>query len=122
MAVRQPVDELGLKGVVDGRPEGEAGLFAQGEVVGRDGARGMGLEPLLDVRGQVGAEGAQAVDGARDAVEGDALETDFADQLGGGDGLQGLVGGCGGLAGDAVQDGEGVGGVEGEVCGGLACC
>lgn len=45
-------------------------------------------------------EGVEAVDSARDAVEGDALEADFADELGGG----GRVGGWWRRGGDFVED------------------
>jgi len=44
---------------------------------------------------------AETVDGARDAIEADALETDLADELGGGISVQGCL-----FRGDVVEDGE----------------
>lgn len=60
-------------------------------------------------------EGVEAVYGAGDAVEGDALEPDLADELRRLDG--GERGGGGGR--DVLEDGEGLGGVEGEGRGAL---
>lgn len=58
MALAEAVEQLGLEGVVDGRPELEAGLLAGLDVRGRELARGAGLELGLDVGGKEGAEGA----------------------------------------------------------------
>jgi hypothetical protein len=67
------------------------------------------------VVGYARAEGAQAVDGAGDAVEGDAFQAGFADQFGGGERGEGRgEGGC-----ERVEGEERGGGVEGECCGGL---
>lgn len=49
--------------------------------------------------GKAGAEGVQHVDCARDAVEADAFQADFAHQGGGGDGAGGVVRGGDGVKG-----------------------
>lgn len=79
MALGELVDELRVKGVVDGRPQAQPRFFPLVQVLRRDGARGFCLKTGLDVLGETVAKGAEAVDGARDAVEGDAFEADFAD-------------------------------------------
>lgn len=52
-------------------------------------------------------EGVEAVDGARDAVEGDAFEPDFADELGGAH--LGCLRASSLSCGNAVEDGERIG-------------
>lgn len=73
VALGEPVDEFGLEGVVDGGPEAQARLVAPFEVVGRHDPGGFRLEAGLDVCREGVAERAEGVDGAGDAVEGDAL-------------------------------------------------
>lgn len=102
--------ELLLKGAVDGVPEGAATLADSGDVLGGWGAGGGGRELGADGFGEAGFEGAQAVDCARDTVEADALEADFAHEFGGLD----VVGGCAG--GQLVQGGQGLGRVHGHCC------
>lgn len=114
MALRQPSLELLVQRAVDALPQRAPAGLRGGEVGRRQGARGPRLE-LGDQGGvEGGAEGGERVDGARDAVEGDALEADFADELGGLEGGEGGGGGGGGLE----EGGEGGGRVEGECC----CC
>lgn len=118
MRARQLAVELLVQRAVDGLPEVAAALPDLREGLGRgEGPGGCGGEAGGDGGGQGGVEGVEAVDGAGDAVEADALEADLADELCGLDGVAGIRvvvagGGC-----DVVEDGEGVGGVEGE-CGG----
>ena len=80
------VEELALVGRVDRVPQRPAAAQPGVEVLGRGLAGGSRLETGLDRGGQGVAEGVEGVYGAGDAVEGDALEADFADQLGGLDG------------------------------------
>lgn len=103
MRVGQAGGELLVKGVVDALPQREAGLPPLGEVLGRDEPRGARLELVLDVAGEARPEGAQAVYRAGDAVEGDALEPDLADELGCRDGGEGAVGLCGLVGGCCLE-------------------
>ncbi|POR37531.1 NFX1-type zinc finger-containing protein 1, partial [Tolypocladium paradoxum] len=112
---RQLGRELGLKGRVDGVPELPPARARGLEALRRGHARGRRGQRGGDVARQRRAEGVEAVDGARDAVEADALEADLAHQLGrlrrAGAGLRGR---------DVEQDGQRVGRVEGE--GGRGLC
>lgn len=77
----QLVVQLVLEGVVDRGPQVPAALEAVLEVVRGELSRRRGRDLAEDVLGQTFAESAQAVDGARDAVEGDAFQAHFAHQL-----------------------------------------
>lgn len=77
----QLVVQFVLEGVVDRGPQVPAALEAVLEVVRGQLSRGRGRDLVEDVLGETFAEGAQAVDGARDAVEGYAFQAHFADQL-----------------------------------------
>lgn len=89
MALGQPSLELLVQRAVDALPKRTAARLRGGEVGRREGARGPRLE-LGDEGGVEGrAEGGERVDGARDAVEGDALEANLADELGGFEGGEG---------------------------------
>lgn len=71
---RQLVEELALEAEVHAVPEGEAVALAGLEVRGREVARrGRRREGLGHGGRQARAEGAEGVDAARDAVEGDAF-------------------------------------------------
>lgn len=116
VALGKLVDKLRLKRVIDGRPQRQAVLFALLNVFGGQDAGGFGLELGLHVGREEGAESTKAVDGAGNAVEGNAFEADFANKFGGGGGAKAAVVGCRGVGGDGVEDAEGVGRVKGEGC------
>lgn len=111
MRRRQLDEQLRRERRVDAVPQLAAGARDIAEVLGCGRARGRAPELRGDGWGERGREGAEDVDRARDAAEGDAFQADFADELGVGDvGCGGY--GRGGGGGDGVQYAEGFGGVE----------
>lgn len=80
MALTQLVVQLDLEGPVDGIPECSAAGDNLVGVAGVDLARGRRRDGVKHFPWQAFAEGAEAIDGARDPVERDALQPDFAHQ------------------------------------------
>jgi hypothetical protein len=106
---REPRQQLVLEGPVHAVPQGAAARGDGGQARGRHGPRRRRAEPRRHGRRQARVEGVEAVDGAGDAVEGDALEAHLADELGRREGRQG-----GGGRGLGVEGEQGVRRVEGE--------
>lgn len=69
----QLIEQFALEAEVHAVPEAEAVGLALLDVVGRELARGLAGELGADVGGERVVEGAEAVDCAGDAVEGDAF-------------------------------------------------
>lgn len=122
MGLGEFLEEFAFEAGVDAVPEGEAVGFTLGDlgdVGGVDFAGWVVGELGLDVFWEGGVEGAETVDGAGDAVEGDAFEADFTLEFGGGEGGEVVVG-CGWGEGACclVEGCEGCGAVHCHCCGG----